>query len=103
MAELNTSPFPIAIGKGWLAANCLGAAACLYLLRRLWLRQAVEGYTFMDGWEILVLWGIFMVGNTIWLLAALVVAMRCRVWVPTRAPLICFLVWGAVGVYFSVR
>ena len=103
MADTDTSPFPISSGKGWLLANCLGAVAFFYLLHRLWLREAVEGYTFMDGWEATMLWGLFMVGNTVFLLAALVSATRCRSWVSIRAPLIGFVFWGAVQVYFQLR
>jgi hypothetical protein len=96
-------PFPIPNGKGWLVANCLGAAAFLYLLHRLWRVQAAEGYTFGDGWELVVLLGIFAVGNSISLLSALGRSMVYRSWVPMRIPLIGLLIWGAILFYFELR
>jgi hypothetical protein len=103
MAEPDTSPFRIPSGKGWLVANCLGAAAFLYLLHQLWLIQAEQGYTFADGFELLVLTVIFALGNILSLLSGLVLAARYRSWVPMKAPLIGVLIWGAVLFYFHVQ
>ena len=97
------SPFSIPTGKGWLVANCLGAAAFLYLAHRLWLAQAAEGYTFGDGFELVVLLGIFAVGNIVSVSAGLVLATRYRSWLPIKAPLIGVVIWGAALGYLHLR
>ena len=102
MAIANSSPFRIPTGKGWLVANCLGAAAFLYLSLRLWRIQAAEGYTFGDGFELAVLMGIFAVGNILALLSGLVLASQYRSWLPMKAPLIGVLTWGAALLYLHV-
>jgi hypothetical protein len=103
MAELGTSPFRIPSGKGWLIANCLGAAAFLYLLHRLWLIEAKEDYTFGDGFELMVLLVFFALGNILSLLSGLLLAARYRSLVPMKTPLIGALIWGAILFYVRVQ
>ena len=102
MTGWSTAPFDARRPAAWLALNAAGAVAFILCARPLWITTG-EGYTFGDGFELLVLTIFFGFGNFVWLIRSALSGQKARDLTRLRAPLILLGAWSVLLWYHHTR